>query len=212
MSSIVTCISGSFGAYRKDALIEGGSAFSSDTLTEDFDSTVTVLKRGYLVKYQEDALAYTEVPEILGSYVVQRLRWYRGFFQGIQKHSDFFFKSNYGTSQNLAFFFLVNGQLLIPIISLVNLIAIVPSLIIFNWTLVFTVLFLHFIVLSMLSVFSIRLFNMNSKNLMYVPFTFVYFKILDFVFLKGLIFELIKKKSDWVHVERIGNSNGICRE
>jgi poly-beta-1,6 N-acetyl-D-glucosamine synthase len=84
-------ISGAIGAFRKDALLEVGG-YSKDTIVEDMDVTVTLARKGWRITYNRHAIAYTEAPESLHSFVKQRYRWVYGGFQVASKHQDLFMK------------------------------------------------------------------------------------------------------------------------
>lgn len=88
-------ISGAIGAFRKDVLLEIGG-YSTDTIVEDMDITISVAKAGYKVTYNGYAIAYTESPESLSDFMKQRYRWVIGGFKVLKKHSDMIFNSKYG--------------------------------------------------------------------------------------------------------------------
>jgi len=92
----VTVVPGAAGAWRKSAVLEAGG-HPLDTVAEDTDLTLAVRRRGYLIRYDENAIAYTEVPETLAALVRQRLRWTFGTLQSAWKHRDTTFRLRYGT-------------------------------------------------------------------------------------------------------------------
>jgi cellulose synthase/poly-beta-1,6-N-acetylglucosamine synthase-like glycosyltransferase/spore germination protein YaaH/peptidoglycan/xylan/chitin deacetylase (PgdA/CDA1 family) len=89
-------VPGAVGAWRKSAILEAGG-YPADTVAEDADLTLAIRRRGYLIRYDEDAIAYTEVPETLLSLVRQRLRWAFGTLQSAWKHRDTTLRARYGT-------------------------------------------------------------------------------------------------------------------
>ncbi|MBA3788867.1 glycosyltransferase family 2 protein [Patescibacteria group bacterium] len=88
-------ISGAIGAFRKEALMKVGG-YSSDTLVEDMDITISIAKIGYKVEYNAEAIAYTEAPETIADFLKQRVRWIFGGFQILKKHNDMIFNAQYG--------------------------------------------------------------------------------------------------------------------
>lgn len=87
---LLNCISvipGSVGAWRRSALLEVGG-FSGDTLAEDADMTWTLLRAGYQIRYEEEAIAFTEAPATVKSFLQQRFRWMFGTFQTAWKHKS----------------------------------------------------------------------------------------------------------------------------
>ncbi|TKX51805.1 glycosyltransferase family 2 protein, partial [Halorubrum sp. SP3] len=56
----VTVVPGSLGAFRRDVL-EAVQGYSADTVTEDFDLTIAILKAGFSIHASEGTV-YTEAP------------------------------------------------------------------------------------------------------------------------------------------------------
>ncbi|GKY88057.1 glycosyl transferase family 2 [Sinisalibacter aestuarii] len=78
-------VPGAIGAWRADAVIAAG-LYSPETVTEDADLTVSVLRAGYRVIYEPAAYAVTEAPETVRAFLTQRLRWTFGMLQTAVKH------------------------------------------------------------------------------------------------------------------------------
>ena len=85
----IMVVPGSIGGWRKDAL-EAAGGYSSETLVEDADMTVSIVRAGYRVVYEPEARAYTEAPETVPQWVRQRLRWSFGMMQISWKHKAAF--------------------------------------------------------------------------------------------------------------------------
>lgn len=90
----ITVVPGAVGAFRKDALIMAGG-FTTDTLAEDCDITIRILKCGYIVTNESKAFAYTEAPETLKQFMKQRFRWSFGVMQTVWKNKDATFNIRY---------------------------------------------------------------------------------------------------------------------
>jgi cellulose synthase/poly-beta-1,6-N-acetylglucosamine synthase-like glycosyltransferase len=95
MVNAITVVPGAIGAFRKEA-IENAGGFTSDTLAEDCDLTVRIIKAGYKIEDEPGAIAYTEAPESLGMFLKQRFRWSFGVLQTFWKHRNIFLNSDYG--------------------------------------------------------------------------------------------------------------------
>lgn len=109
----ITVVPGAIGAFRKEA-IEAAGGFTTDTLAEDCDLTIRILRAGYLVKNENRALAFTEVPEKLRPFLRQRFRWSFGILQTLWKHKDVVFSTRYGWLGLLAMPAILVFQYLIP--------------------------------------------------------------------------------------------------
>ena len=86
----ILVVPGAIGAWRVDAVKNDLGYFSNDTLTEDADLTIMMRRGGYRVAYAEHAIAYTEVPSDVRSFMKQRLRWSLGNLQSLWKHRSAF--------------------------------------------------------------------------------------------------------------------------
>lgn len=76
----VGIVPGPAGAWRKELIIKAGG-FSNDTLVEDQDMTLTILKMGHKVVYEPRAVSYTETPDTINNFLKQRFRWIYGTIQ-----------------------------------------------------------------------------------------------------------------------------------
>jgi len=86
----ILVVPGAIGAFRKTAMEEINS-FTTDTLAEDCDLTLRILRAGYKIRSCNEALALTEAPESVGSFMKQRSRWTFGMMQSFWKHRDLLF-------------------------------------------------------------------------------------------------------------------------
>ncbi|MEV6349957.1 bifunctional polysaccharide deacetylase/glycosyltransferase family 2 protein [Actinoplanes sp. NPDC051851] len=78
-------VPGAIGAFRKHALQRVG-CLSEETLAEDTDLTIALLRDGWRVVYVEDARAWTEAPTTVAQLWKQRYRWSYGTMQAMWKH------------------------------------------------------------------------------------------------------------------------------
>jgi cellulose synthase/poly-beta-1,6-N-acetylglucosamine synthase-like glycosyltransferase/spore germination protein YaaH/peptidoglycan/xylan/chitin deacetylase (PgdA/CDA1 family) len=112
----ISVVPGAIGAWRRDILLSLGG-FTDDTLAEDADMTLKILRRGYKIEYEENAIALTEAPDTVGAFLKQRFRWMFGTLQASWKHRDTLFRRKYGavgmaTMPNILIF-----QIFFPFIS-----------------------------------------------------------------------------------------------
>jgi cellulose synthase/poly-beta-1,6-N-acetylglucosamine synthase-like glycosyltransferase len=71
----VTCVSGAFGAFRREAFEASGGLDAGGG--EDLDVTLRLRGFGWKVRFAADATCYTEVPPTVAALLRQRLRWER---------------------------------------------------------------------------------------------------------------------------------------
>ncbi len=110
----VSVVPGAIGAWRVSAVREAGG-FHLDTVAEDADLTMALLRRGYRVEYEDMALAYTEAPTNANGLMRQRFRWSFGILQAVYKHRRVFARK--GALGWVALPNIVIFQILLPLVS-----------------------------------------------------------------------------------------------
>lgn len=108
-------ISGAFGLFKKDRVIEAGGyltrkgPYEKDTVGEDMELVVRLARsmkeRGspFRICYAFNANCWTEVPETFTVLRRQRMRWHRGLLDIITFHVKMLFNCRYGVIGMVAF-------------------------------------------------------------------------------------------------------------
>ena len=123
------------GAWRKDLVLRAGS-FRDDTLAEDTDLTIAIRRLGFEIRYEEQAIAFTEAPETTRDLAKQRFRWAFGTLQAAWKHRDATFNPNYGFLGMLALPSIWIFQVLLAALSPFAEVAMFIALFAGNWRIV----------------------------------------------------------------------------
>ncbi len=83
----VTCASGAFGAFRRQALLDVSGLDAGGG--EDLDVTLRMRKAGWQVRFAPEAICYTDVPVTFRAFIRQRFRWERDAIRlRYRKHRD----------------------------------------------------------------------------------------------------------------------------
>jgi cellulose synthase/poly-beta-1,6-N-acetylglucosamine synthase-like glycosyltransferase len=133
--ALLNCIAvvpGAVGAWRRELLVRTGG-FAEETLAEDADLTLALLRLGYKIDYEEEAVAFTEAPDTVRGFVKQRFRWMYGTLQAAWKHIDTLFRPRYGALGMFALPNVLLFQILFPLISPVMDLLMVWSLVAAAW-------------------------------------------------------------------------------
>ena len=201
----ITVVPGALGAFKKSCILGTGS-YGKETIVEDFDQTIKLLKAGLITQGSVKAVAYTEAPSTLKDFTNQRKRWYRGNIQVLKRHSDALTNPRFGYLQKLALPYLFLGMIITPIIGFTALANVVFGVLSGDgwWVLeaagIFTVV--HFLMCAL----AIRIDNEDPKLLLYAGFLLFGFKqIVDFLLLKAIFEQLTGKKATWTSARRIGD-------
>lgn len=121
MFNSLILVSGAFGVFRKDAVIDAGG-YAHGHLGEDLELTMRLHRnarranRPYRIVYAADAVAWTEVPVSLRVLRRQRIRWHRGLIQTISQYKSMLFNPRYGRIGMVAWPGFVAFEFLAPII------------------------------------------------------------------------------------------------
>ncbi|SER94393.1 glycosyltransferase [Pedobacter rhizosphaerae] len=112
----ITVVPGAIGAFRKEVVIEVGG-FTTDTLAEDCDLTMRILRAGYTVKNCDNAVAYTEAPETVNMLLKQRFRWSFGVMQSFWKNRKTLLNKKYGYFGMVGMPNILIYQIILPLFS-----------------------------------------------------------------------------------------------
>ncbi|MDR3594656.1 glycosyltransferase [Clostridium sp.] len=94
-------ISGAFGAFRKDVVVQVGG-YSSNTIGEDMELVVKIHeylrknKSKYRIKFIPDPVCWTQAPEKIKDLRGQRRRWQIGLMDSLFRHKELLLNPRYG--------------------------------------------------------------------------------------------------------------------
>ena len=219
----ITVVPGAVGAWRKSLVLEAGG-FTSETLAEDADLTLSILEMGYKVAYEDRAVAYTEAPDTVRDFLKQRFRWMYGTLQAAWKHRKVMFRPRYGA---LGLFALPNVflfQVLFPLISPVLDLFVAGSLAVAFFQERFHpnddagqaflhVLFYYAIFLAVDAGASILAFSLERDEewrlLLWLPLQrFLYRQLMYFVAVKSVVVAVKGRTVGWGKLERKATVSG----
>ena len=200
----ITIVPGALGAFKKSYLLEAG-AYGKDTIVEDFDQTIKLLKAGLITQGSSKATAYTEAPNTLKDFVAQRKRWYRGNIQVLKRHSDALTNPRFGHLQRLSLPYLFLGMVVTPIIGFIATINAIIGVIMGDGWYILQISLIFIVVHYLMTALALRIDKEDPKLLLYAIFLVYGFKqIIDFLLLKAIIEQLRNKKATWTSAKRIG--------
>jgi peptidoglycan-N-acetylglucosamine deacetylase len=198
----ITVVPGAVGAWRKQLVTECGG-FLHDTLAEDTDLTLAIRRLGYVIRYEQDAIAYTEAPEDTRSLVKQRFRWVFGTLQASWKHLDALFVPKYGTLGFVALPSVWIFQLLLSALAPFAEVSMIFSLIGGEWKIVL-LYYAAFFALELLTGFlAYALEGLPPWDLALLFFQTIYYRqIMLYVLGKSIVFAIRGRLVGWGKLER----------
>ena len=201
----ITVVPGAIGVFRKKA-IEDAGGFTSDTFAEDCDLTIRMLRAGYVIKNENEAIALTEAPETRRQFLKQRFRWSFGVMQSFWKNRDALFNKDYGTLGWVALPNILVFQVLIPLVApMADLFMVIGILTGNGWTIL---LYYGLFMLIDLGV-AVLAFVFEKENVLklvwLIPQRIVYRWLMLYVLYKAIRRAIRGQLQSWGVLKRTGN-------
>jgi cellulose synthase/poly-beta-1,6-N-acetylglucosamine synthase-like glycosyltransferase len=200
----VIIIPGALGAFRKKTIAKTGM-YDKDTLTEDFDLTVKLLKSGAMTKMDSSSVTYTECPTSLKELYKQRTRWNRGNFQTLIKHKNIMTNARYGILHKFAYPITLIMFLTRPFATALVTAFIIVAILDGRWISIIVPFTVFLSLQYLISAIAIIMDGKeNWKILLYSPLMVMgYQQLLDFVGIKSILDVLLRKNLKWTGVKRV---------
>jgi len=200
----ITIVPGALGAFRKSVL-EGVGSYHKDTLVEDFDATIKVLKSGFVIQGTTQATAYTEAPQTLHDFYKQRKRWYRGNMQVISRHFETIVNPRYAFLYRIAFPFMIISMIVLPFAGLAVIVTSIIEIVNGDGFFVLQMFTLFVILQCLMSALAIRIDRDDPRLIAFSPFLVLGYKqLVDIFLIKAALETLFKTKTKWTSAKRIG--------
>ena len=238
----ITVVPGAIGAFRRDAVTSIRTVeieeerlaslgkpkvkkqlvgdYETDTLAEDCDLTIRIIKKGYKVVQNNNAFAITESPETLKQFLKQRFRWTFGVLQAFWKNKEVLFNTKYKSLGWIAFPNILIYQFLLPVFApladFILLVAIIDWMIsdpIAVGNISFVEEYFPFIMYAVFLFFdllcaavALRYEKQSLRNLwMIIPQRFAYRPLMYFVLYKSFVKALKGELQGWGVLKRTGS-------
>ncbi|MGN6604969.1 MAG: glycosyltransferase [Ginsengibacter sp.] len=207
----ITVVPGAIGAFKKEAIIEVGG-FTSDTLAEDCDLTMRLLRNGFIVRNCTQAISYTEAPETFRQFLKQRFRWSFGVMQCFWKHRDTLFNSKYKNFGMIAMPNILIYQIILPILAPLADIILVLSLLAASFGIVVASIphiILYYFIFTLVDIAGAALaFAYEKENhvklIWMLPQRLVYRQLMYYILLKSFNKAIKGELQGWGALKRTG--------
>ena len=201
----VTVVPGAIGAFRKKVLEEVGG-FTTDTLAEDCDLTMSINEHGYVIENENYAVAMTEAPETVRQFVKQRIRWSFGVMQTFWKHRSSLFARSKGGFGLWAMPNMLIFQYIIPTFSPLADILMLLGLFTGNAWQIFLYYLLFLLVDASVSIMAYLFEHERLWVLLWIiPQRFFYRWIMYYVLFKSYLKAIKGELQTWGVLKRTGN-------
>jgi cellulose synthase/poly-beta-1,6-N-acetylglucosamine synthase-like glycosyltransferase/peptidoglycan/xylan/chitin deacetylase (PgdA/CDA1 family) len=206
LAECMPTVPGAVGGFRRTALERIGG-LSDVTLAEDTDLTMALCRDGWLVVYEERAIAWTEAPASLGALWRQRYRWCYGTLQAMWKHRGAWVQRwQAGKLGRRGLTYLMLFQVLLPLLApVVDIFAIYG--LVFLDPLRVGLVWLGFLALQLaMGLYAFRLDGEKPGPLWTLPLQqFVYRQLMYLVVIQSVFTALAGSRLRWQRMERYGS-------
>lgn len=200
---LVQVVPGCLGLFDRE-LVSAVGRYSDDTLTEDFDLTLSLLKQGKRVRYCGEALVRTEVPGTWTDLYKQRIRWFTGNVQAVLKHRNIFSDPGFGSLHLFVTPYILFSMVVIPILGVFVFGAVLWMLLTGAVLKLLGILALFILLQLLFCTLAILIEDEDLSLLKYAPLTIIGFKqFLDLILFKAA-FDVVRNQSvSWTHPTRM---------
>jgi cellulose synthase/poly-beta-1,6-N-acetylglucosamine synthase-like glycosyltransferase/peptidoglycan/xylan/chitin deacetylase (PgdA/CDA1 family) len=213
LAGCMPTVPGAIGAFRREALLDVGGV-SDQTLAEDTDLTMALVRAGWRVVYEEKAIAWTEAPASLGQLWRQRYRWSYGTMQAMWKHRRSMVQSGgSGRLGRRGIPYLLLFQILLPLLApLVDVFACYG--LIFGDVARMTAVWLGFLAVQLVaSWYAFALDRERRGALWTLPLQqFVYRQLMYLVLIQSVVTALLGTRLRWQRMQRRGLATALDSE
>jgi cellulose synthase/poly-beta-1,6-N-acetylglucosamine synthase-like glycosyltransferase/spore germination protein YaaH/peptidoglycan/xylan/chitin deacetylase (PgdA/CDA1 family) len=208
----ITVVPGAIGAFRKQAIADAGY-FTMDTLAEDCDLTMRMLRCDYIIRNCTSAISYTEAPESVSMFLKQRFRWSFGVMQCFWKHRDTTFNPKYKNYAMVSMPNILVFQMILPFLAPLADLILLSSIIIAALGIVqasVSHIVLYYLIFTLVDMAGAALAfafeKENYKKLLWIiPQRFIYRQLMYYVLIKSFRKALKGELQGWGKLKRTGN-------
>lgn len=213
-------ISGAFGLFKKDIVIACGG-YDTSTLGEDMELVVKlhVFCRNnlidYSIRYEPNAICWSQVPSSIKDLMKQRRRWFLGLFQSMLKYHRIFLNLRFGLVSFISYMYYLLFELLSPVIEvfgiLTMLLAFGYGYLNFPFMIEFLLLYSIYGAILTITAFYQRIYTQNLKITPLDTIKAIFICLLESLFFRYILAfvrttALIgykKKKHSWGSIKRV---------
>jgi len=193
--------------FVKKAVLKAVGGWDTNALSEDMELAARLVNKSYKIKYASDVRSWQEYPASITGFFKQRVRWFRGTMEVGFKYGKLLTnlnKMSFDAEVTLVGPFIFISCLIGYMISLLSIIfPLHPdflSVFLANVTSLLTVVLLSAAGIAMIYSKKPR----KLRNLLWVPFIFLYWSIQNFIALYALILILLRRPKRWLKTEKNG--------
>lgn len=197
--NMLIIIPGAFSVLMKNTMKSVG-LYDTNTLTEDFDLTLKLLKTGDKIEFVPNAVAWTYCPNNWKTWIRQRIRWSHGQIRTLLKHKNIETASYFRRAFVLAIYDMIFMDIVLLLVRVAGVIWLALNYadsIIYVYVLIYALYFVNeAIVISTSAILSP--YKRDLKYVYLAPFVVtIYRPLYTYVRFYGYIKSMLKKDTKW---------------
>lgn len=213
----ITVVPGAIGAFKRES-VEAAGGFTMDTLAEDCDLTMRLLRCGYTITNCTEAVSYTEAPETVRQFMNQRFRWSFGVMQCFWKHRDAVLNPRYRNFGMIAMPNILIYQMILPFLApLADLILVISLLAASMGIVVASIphILFYYLIFSLVDIGGATLAFAFEKEdykklLWMIPQRLVYRQMMYYILLKSFNKAIKGELQGWGALKRTGSVKDLA--
>jgi cellulose synthase/poly-beta-1,6-N-acetylglucosamine synthase-like glycosyltransferase len=212
------CVSGAFGIWRRDVILEVGG-FSSAFTCEDIEITFRVIEayrregRPGKILSMPNIVGVTEGPERLSALISQRARWQRVTLETVWHYRRMLLNPRYGTAGMIGAPYILLSECLGPFMQVSVLITLIIAVVldVLDWTQFLSLVGIQIFALGLMSTVSLwmtdwsfRYYRLSdiTRLILIAPLDLLWYRpILAYAHLKGLV-QFLRRDKSWDRFDR----------
>jgi cellulose synthase/poly-beta-1,6-N-acetylglucosamine synthase-like glycosyltransferase len=193
--------------FIRRSVLERMGGFDEDCLVEDMEMSARLIEEGQRIKYAPDVCVWQENPSGLKGFLRQRVRWCRGYMEVAVKYGRLLKRLDRRTlDAELTLFlpFMAIASFLLYSVTSWGVLAALPFNAVLDVLMVFSAVTTY--ILAVLAGVALIYHSKPKKvkNLLWLPFVFVYWRLQAFVALYAGLLILFRRPRRWVRTEKSG--------
>jgi cellulose synthase/poly-beta-1,6-N-acetylglucosamine synthase-like glycosyltransferase len=202
---LVNIVPGPIGLFRRRAVLDVGG-YPTDTFAEDGDLTLLLLERGWKIRYEPQAVSWTEAPERVGMLLKQRYRWTRGILQALHKRSHMVLGRGTDLQMRFTLCYMMFEAILWPAANVMANLFLLSLAVSVGFSRVLVLWWLQLTLLDIVAaLFCVGLEDEDMRLVLAAPFyRFFYVCLIDVCKLLATLEEVFGAEMSWGKLERLG--------
>ncbi len=193
--------------FIRRSVLENIGDFDEDSLVEDMEMSARMIEEGQRIKYAPDVCVWQESPSDLKGFLRQRVRWCRGYMEIAMRYGRLLKRLDRRTlDAELTLFlpFMAIASFLLYSITSWGVLAALPFTGVLDVLMIFSAVTTYMLAVLAGIILIYHSKPKRLKNLLWLPFVFLYWSLQAFVALYAGLLILFRRPRRWIRTQKSG--------